>query len=138
MWLGIPEPTVRLVGRWTGDGERSGELVSGSKSGSCGQFRGNFQPKRVADPGEALFTSRLLPFAVEAGGESERGWRDGIRRDLLWGIRLWVLVVEMSTSESVKFRRVLLVRTLREVAQRGAMRGGRDEPSECSEDWLGV
>ena len=84
MWLGIPEPTVRLVGRCTEDGERSGKLVSGSKSGSCGRFRGgNCQPKRVADPGEAFFTSGLLPFTVEAGrGESGRGWRDGIRRDL--------------------------------------------------------
>ena len=25
MWLGVPEPTIRLVGRCTGDGERSGE-----------------------------------------------------------------------------------------------------------------
>jgi hypothetical protein len=38
------------------------------------------------------------------------------------GIRLWVLVVEMSTSESVEFRRVQLFRALREVAQSSAMR----------------
>src|SRR6266852_9901240 len=36
---------------------------------------------RVADPGEALFTS-----TVECGrGESGRGWQDGIRRGLSWG-----------------------------------------------------
>ena len=34
MWLGFPEPTMRLVGRCKGDGERSRELDSGSKSGS--------------------------------------------------------------------------------------------------------
>ena len=39
------------------------------------------------------------------------------------GIRLWVLVVEMSTSESVGFRRVQLFPALREVAQSSAMRG---------------
>ncbi len=34
MWLGIPEPTIQLVSRNTGDGEHAGELESGSKSGS--------------------------------------------------------------------------------------------------------
>jgi hypothetical protein len=74
MWLGIPEPTIRLVGRCTEDGEHSSKLVSGSKSVSRGRFRGSCQPRRVADPGEALFTSALLPFTVEGGkGESGRG-----------------------------------------------------------------
>jgi hypothetical protein len=32
MWLGLPEPAMRLVDRCKGDGERSRELDSGSKS----------------------------------------------------------------------------------------------------------
>jgi hypothetical protein len=78
----------------------------------------NCQPKRVADPGKALFTS-----AVECGrGESVRGWRDGIRRDLSWGYPFVGFGCGDVDTRLREFRRVQLVRA-RQVAQSGTMRG---------------
>ena len=106
--------------RYTGDGEHSGDLVSGSKSGSCGQFRGNCQPERVIDPGK-YFRSGLLPFTVKAGrGVSTR--RVEIRRDLSWGYTFVASFVGFGCGD-IDIGKSDVSRSARSGAWSGAMRG---------------
>ncbi len=66
------------------------------------------------------FSHRQLSVVGESLGEGDVMAYEEARRG---GIRLQVLIVEMSTLDCVTFRRVQLVRAHREVAQSGAMRG---------------